>query len=151
MHHFNISLNSLNVPKYNALVGQASTQAGLSLSGQRSHFTTCFSCFSLVIAPKGQAMMHIQQPTHLSLSCCVSPVFTSLYIAPDIHAVTQAALSQCWHPVDIEMPSPTNSALRLLIGSGFSEIVLSNSLDLECSTAHAISQLPHPRHFFILQ
>jgi hypothetical protein len=51
----------------------------------------------ILIAPKGQTMMHVKQPMHLSSSCATNLVVSSMYIAPVRQAKTQAGSGQCLH------------------------------------------------------
>jgi hypothetical protein len=93
-----------------ALLGQASTHAGVFRSGQQSHFIALSSVSFLRITPKGHAIMHDQQPTHLSGSWRTIPVSGSFTMAPEMHTLTQAGSSQ-WRQFTENVRGPFSSTM----------------------------------------
>jgi len=103
MRLLNVSLVSYE----SVFVGQASTHAGHSLSGHKSHFTALFlSSKSRDMMPKGHDIMHIQQPTQRERSMSTVPVSSFLLMQEDMHASTHGGSSQCWHAIECDMPLP---------------------------------------------
>jgi hypothetical protein len=117
---------------------------------QKSHFATTLPCLSILIAPYGQTMMHVQQPMHLSLLCVIRLVFGSFCMAPARQAVTHGASSQWRHCMAKEMGLFISKRTRL-IGLGCSLLyALIGSFDLECCTVQATSHNPQPMQFSCL-
>lgn len=134
---------SSGVVKERALVGQALTQAGISLSGQRSHLVTNLLPGERVIAPKGQASSQKPHPMQRLRLC--STIAPCLYIAPVGHTLTQKASSQCRQLTGTDFSPACWTKMRLR-GCGSSKIAPNNSFPAECSTAQAISQDLQPTH-----
>src|SRR3989338_4909789 len=144
--------NSSLVSYESVCVGHASTQAGHSLSGHRSHLTALFlSLISRDIIPNGQAMMHIQQATHLDLSISTKPFFSSLLMQLDMHASMHGGSSQCWHAIECETSLSMKWTNVRFLGLGLSSNARNKSFVVECSTAHASSHVRHAMHFVISQ
>ncbi len=144
--------NSFSSTNFNAPVGQASTQAGswpaLVRSMQRSHLSITLPSVETSIAPNGQTIRQNLQPIHLSCSINTGPSASCRCIAAVGQIEIHGASSQCLH-CSGTASSPAASTTTLLCGVGRSAIASSRTLDLECATAHAISQLLQAKHFSI--
>ncbi len=117
---------------------------------QKSHLATTLPCLSILIAPYGQTMMHVQQPMHFSLLWVIKPVFGSFCMAPARQAVTHCAFSQWRHWMAKEIGLFISKRTRL-IGLGVSLLyALIGSFDLECCTVQATSHNPQPMQFSCL-
>jgi hypothetical protein len=111
---------------------------------QKSHLATTLPCLSILIAPYGQTMMHVQQPMHLSLLWVIRPVLASFCMAPARQAVTHGASWQ-WRHWIAKLIGLFISRRTRLIGLGCSLLyALIGSFDFECCTVHATSHNPQP-------
>ena len=103
---------------------------------------------SLVIAPKGHASIHSQQPVHFSLSITTLPS-SNLVIAPYSHDSLHFGFLQFWQTVACGL-----SFLKLILilgtGAGFSREDKAKSCYCECLIPHSIIHLLHVTQFLLL-
>jgi hypothetical protein len=143
--------------KIRARVGQAAMQAGVSRSGQRSHFSAwCLFPFRLM-APTGHTIMQDQQPTHFSRSTIMFPVPSSLRMPPEMQARAHTGSSQWRHWMAIARTRrsvPLSSiASTWILGwiVASARIAFRRLRPGACAAAHASSQDRQARHFSISQ
>lgn len=146
-------------------MGQASTQAGISLPSQRSHFTPASVCLlitprleaiELVQQPKtrimlyrgkkrGQTIEQVQQSTQRSGVKLIKLLVSSQDRAFVGQTETQGASSQWRQVIGIESSSlGVQSTLMRFFGAGCSPKAEKRVLLSEWATAHAISQERQP-------